>query len=87
MNKFIFEESVLDDLSLWVLYDKRIFHRIVKLLKDIKRSPYDGIGKPEPLKFSKSGCWSRRINDEHRLVYKINDEGDILVVSCRGHYE
>jgi len=87
MSRFIFEESVLDDFSLWVLYDKRLFTRIVKLLKDIKRSPYKGIGKPEPLKFSKSGSWSRRINDEHRLIYKINSEGDIMVISCRGHYE
>jgi toxin YoeB len=87
MRRFIFEESVLDDFSLWAVYDKRVFQKILKLLKEISRSPFEGFGKPEQLKYGKSGCWSRRINEEHRLVYKINDEGNILIISCRGHYE
>jgi toxin YoeB len=86
MNMYIFEENSLDDFSNWALYNRQIFKKIVKLLKDIKRSPFSGIGKPEPLKFDKSGCWSRRITSEHRLVYKVDENGNILIVSCKGHY-
>lgn len=60
--------------------------RINQLLKDIRRSPFDGIGKPEPLKANLSGWWSRRIDEEHRLVYTIEKE-TVLIFSCRGHYE
>jgi len=59
--------------------------KINELLRDIKRSPFEGIGKPEPLRHELQGCWSRRINDEHRLVYKVEDHA-IAIVSCRYHY-
>ena len=59
--------------------------RINNLIKDISRSPFDGIGKPEMLKHALSGYWSRRINDEHRLVYKVEDES-ILIAQCKFHY-
>jgi toxin YoeB len=59
--------------------------KINELLKDTKREPFDGLGKPEPLKYEYAGLWSRRITDEHRLVYKVYDES-IAVVSCRYHY-
>lgn len=65
--------------------DKVNFKRINQLIKDIKRSPFDGIGKPEPLKNNLSGLWSRRIDKEHRLVYFV--DGDIIVIlQCKGHY-
>jgi toxin YoeB len=66
--------------------DKQIIKRIRELLKDILRHPQEGIGKLERLKFQLAGCWSRRITKEHRLVYKIEKDG-IIVISCRYHYE
>ena len=61
-------------------------NKIVELLKDIERSPFSGIGKPEPLKYELSGFWSRRISDEHRLVYQVTDQ-EIFVAACKGHYD
>lgn len=69
----------------WQTTDKKIFKRINELIKDIKRSPFDGIGKPEPLKFDLAGKWSRRINDEHRLVYEVKN-GALIIFQCRYHY-
>ena len=69
----------------WQQYDKKIMKKINSLIKDIKREPYDGIGKPEPLKYELAGCWSRRITDEHRLVYEIRDS-HMVIISCRYHY-
>jgi len=69
----------------WQNQDKNILKKINSLIKDIKRDPYDGIGKPEQLKHELSGCWSRRITNEHRLVYEINDSS-IAIVSCKYHY-
>jgi len=69
----------------WQSQDKKILKKINSLIKDIKRNPYDGVGKPEQLKHELTGCWSRRINDEHRLVYEVNDCG-IGIVSCKYHY-
>ena len=63
-----------------------LFLRMHQLLKDIRRSPFDGIGKPEPLRYCE-GYWSRRIDEKNRLVYAVSGEGDIIVLSCRGHYE
>ncbi|MFO8233929.1 MAG: Txe/YoeB family addiction module toxin [Bacteroidales bacterium] len=60
--------------------------RITKLLKDISRNPYSGLGKPEPLKYKYQGFWSRKITDEHRLIYKYRD-GEILIAKCRFHYD
>ncbi|MBO0348579.1 Txe/YoeB family addiction module toxin [Phormidium pseudopriestleyi FRX01] len=76
----------------WVDYlwlqekDKKLLKRVNLLIKDIIRSPFEGIGKPEPLKGNLSGYWSRRINSEHRLVYGISEE-EVIVISCRFHYE
>lgn len=69
----------------WQLSDKQTLKKINNLLKDVTRDPFDGLGKPEPLKHEFSGCWSRRITDEHRLVYEVT-EYSILVISCRFHY-
>ena len=73
-----FSDQAWEEYLYWQKNDKAILKRINNLIKDIKRSPFDGIGKPEPLKHGLSGYWSRRINDEHRLVYKVLDKEDHL---------
>jgi toxin YoeB len=66
--------------------EQKLLKRVNLLIKDIIRTPFEGIGKPEPLKGNLSGYWSRRINTEHRLVYGISEE-EITIISCRFHYE
>jgi toxin YoeB len=83
--KLTFAEKAWDDYLCWQKTDKKMLNRINTLIKDIKREPFEGIGKPEPLKHALSGYWSRRINDEHRIVYKINQES-ILIAQLRYHY-
>lgn len=85
MRKIIFEGSAFQDFIEWVTIDKKLYQRIVDLIMDILRQPFSGIGKPESLKHDLKGYWSRRINDEHRLVYKVNDEA-VIIVSCKYHY-
>ena len=74
-----------EDYLYWQAQDKKILKRINQLVKDISRNPFDGIGKPEPLKGNLTGFWSRRIDEEHRLVYVVEDSA-IIIFSCRGHY-
>ena len=69
----------------WQSQDKKVLKKINTLLKDMKREAYEGMGKPEKLKYELAGCWSRRITDEHRLVYEVH-EFYIIVISCRYHY-
>ena len=83
--KLIFSEQAWEDYLHWQKIDKKLLERINALIKDISRSPFDGIGKPEPLKNALSGYWSRRVNDEHRIVYKIAD-GSMLIAQLRYHY-
>ena len=83
--KLIFSEQAWDDYLYWQKTDKKLLERINTLVKDISRSPLAGIGKPEPLKNALSGYWSRRINDEHRIVYKVAD-GSLLIAQLRYHY-
>jgi toxin YoeB len=84
--RLAFTERGWDDYEFWQQNDQRMLRKLNELLKDCRRSPFAGIGKPEPLRGSLSGWWSRRISDEHRLVYRV--EGDLLVVQqCRFHYE
>ncbi len=78
-------EHAWDDYLYWQQTDKKILKRINSLIENVMRQPFEGIGNPEPLKHDWSGYWSRRINREHRLVYKITDES-IVVVQCRYHY-
>lgn len=72
-------------LEEWKKYDKKIYTRIEKLIDDTRKNPYTGIGKPEPLKYELSGHWSRRITQEHRLVYKVTNDA-IVVIACKYHY-
>lgn len=73
------------DYVYWQSQDRKTLKRINRLLKDIQRAPFEGIGKPEPLKENLSGFWSRRIDDTNRLVYVIEDE-HLTIISCRYHY-
>jgi toxin YoeB len=84
-RKVVFEGGAFEDFNQWAKVDKKIHNKIVELVKDIDRSPFTGLGKPEPLKHDLSGFWSRRITNEHRLVYTVNDR-EILVASCKYHY-
>lgn len=83
--KLIFSEQAWEDYLYWQRVDKKILKRINLLIQEIKRNPYAGIGKPEQLKHALSGYWSRRINDEHRLVYKV-EEKSVLLAQFRYHY-
>lgn len=83
--KLIFATKAWEDYLYWQKTDKKVLKRINTLIKDIKRGPFEGIGKPEPLKHALSGYWSRRINDEHRIVYKIYQES-LLIAQVRYHY-
>ena len=84
--RIIFSKNAWEDYTSWQTEDKKTLRKINNLIKDILRSPYEGIGKPEPLKFDLAGLWSRRIDLEHRLVYKI-ENGDLLIYACRYHYD
>lgn len=83
--KLIFSEHAWEDYLFWQKTDKKTVQRINALIKDIQRSPFEGIGKPEPLKHSLSGYWSRRINDEHRIVYKVGSD-ELFIAQLRYHY-
>jgi len=73
------------DYQYWQSTDRKMLKKINELIKDIQRTPFSGIGKPEPLKHELSGRWSRRINGEHRLVYSINNK-NLIIIQCRFHY-
>lgn len=84
--KFIFVDESWEDYLYWQKTDKMKLKRINELLKDISRTPFHGIGKPEPLKYKYSGLWSLRIDNEHRLIYQVKDD-EILIAKCRYHYD
>lgn len=83
--KLIFPGQAWEDYLYWQKTDRSILNKINGLLKEIVRTPFEGTGKPEPLKCNLANCWSRRINPEHRLVYKI-DGDSVVVLQCRYHY-
>ena len=85
MKSLDFDAAAFEDLAWWIEKDRAQAIRIVKLIRDIQREPFTGIGKPEPLKHELSGCWSRRIDQEHRLVYEVVGN-KIRILSCRLHY-
>ena len=78
-------QSAWQEYTEWYETDKNKLKRLTQLIKDVMRSPFEGIGKPEPLKEDLSGFWSRRIDEEHRLVYRVVD-GNIEIAQCKGHY-
>ena len=83
--KLLWEERAWGDYLYWQMQDRKTLKRINDLLKDVQRNPYEGIGKPEPLRKNLSGCWSRRIDETNRLVYRIQDDS-LYILACRGHY-
>jgi len=82
----IWSEKSWNDYLYWQKNDKQILKKINELIKSIKREPFSGIGKPEPLKHQLAGFWSRRINNEHRFVYQV-ERDNLYIISCRYHYE
>ena len=84
MKKIWFDEA-WEEYLYWQMQDKKTIKRINALIKDIERTNFDGIGKPEPLKGDYAGFWSRRIDDSNRLIYRINT-GILEILSCKGHY-
>ena len=84
--KKIWSEKSWDDYLYWQKQNKNLLKKINSLIRDIERSPFDGLGKPEPLKENLSGWWSRRIDDTHRIVYRI-EKGNLEIAQCREHYD
>ncbi len=85
MRNLVFEKSAFEDLEYWVSTDKNKALKIIKLINEIQRDPFSKSSKAEKLKYELSGCSSKRINDEHRIVYEITDN-EIKILSCRYHY-
>lgn len=85
LRNLVFDSAAFEDLCWWAENDRGQMLRILKLIRDIQRDPYSGIGKPEPLRHEFAGCWSRRITQEHRLVYQVLP-GIIRILACRFHY-
>jgi toxin YoeB len=84
--KYTFVDESWEDYLYWQKTDHKMMLKINELLKDIERTPYSGTGEPEPLKFKYKGYWSRRINEEHRLVYQYKED-EIQIAKCRFHYD
>lgn len=85
MRSLEFDPAAFEDLAGWIETDRKKALRIVRLLRETQRDPFRGTGKPEPLKRELSGCWSHRIDDEHRLVYEVQEQ-KTRVLACRFHY-
>lgn len=85
MRNLEFDAAGFEDLAWWIETDRKTALRIVRLIREAQREPFTGVGKPEPLKHEYTGCWSRRINQEHRLIYQVFDE-KIRILACRYHY-
>ena len=84
--RYIFVDESWEDYLYWQKTNKKYVKKINDLLKDVSRTPFTGLGKPEPLKHKYKGFWSRRIDNEHRLIYAVRDE-EILIAKCRFHYD
>jgi toxin YoeB len=85
MRDYLFSTLAFEQYNEWQKDNKQVFERLKKLIIETARTPFDGTGKPEALKHDYAGCWSRRITEEHRLVYKV-EEDFIRIISCKYHY-
>jgi toxin YoeB len=85
VKELVFELAAVEDLVWWVEQDHKKALRVLELVQEVQRDPFKGRGKPEPLKYEFAGCWSRRIDREHRLVYQVQAD-KIRVIACRYHY-
>jgi toxin YoeB len=81
----VFEPEATEDFRFWVETDRRKVPKILDLIEAAQRDPFSGLGKPEALKFGLAGCWSRRMDQEHRLVYRVVKD-ELIIISCRHHY-
>jgi toxin YoeB len=86
MRDLLFTSVAFEEYNTWQLENKQVFTKLKKLIKETAKSPFEGTGKPEALKYNYTGYWSRRITDEHRLVYKVEDSF-IRIISCKFHYQ
>ena len=82
----LFSDMAWEDYTSWIDEDRKVMKKINTLLKDVERNPFDGLGKPEPLRNELSGYWSRRITEKHRLIYKVYED-KIYIIGCKGHYD
>ena len=87
MTQFSFTEKALDEYGEWAKNHPKIFQRIRELLREIKQTPFKGTGKPEPLRYQFKGYWSTRIDEKNRLIYRVVSQNEILIISCKGHYD
>lgn len=87
MKNTVFNRIAFEDLARWAKSDPKLVKKVFELIDDIHKHPFEGLGKPEALKYQLKGYWSRRITDEHRLIYKVLPTGEIFVLSAYGHYE
>jgi toxin YoeB len=85
-KSLLFQNLAFNQYSEWAEIDMKIFQKACKLIREIQRTPFEGTGNPEPLKYHKSGLWSRRITLEHRIIYEVTDD-KIIIYSCKGHYK
>lgn len=85
MRRIVFHADAFADFTAWAKSDPALFERITRLIVETSRDPFHGIGKPEPLRHQLKGFWSRRINDEHRLLYQVTND-TLIIASCRFHY-
>ena len=85
LKNLVVDPAAFEDLEWWIETDRKKALRIIKLIKEVQRDPFSGTGQPERLKHQLSGCWSRRIDQEHRLVYEVKDD-EIRILACRYHY-
>lgn len=85
MRKLEFDLQAIEDLRWWVRLDRRVTERILRMAEEMLSNPFGGIDKPEPLKHELKGMWSKRIDEQHRMIYQVSDE-KIRILSCRGHY-
>jgi toxin YoeB len=85
MRKISFTPKAFEQFNEWRSINRKMQDRIIKLIEEVQRNPFEGVGKPEPLKHNLKGFWSRRIDDEHRLVYEVTND-EITVINCMYHY-
>jgi toxin YoeB len=85
-HSITFAPSAFEAYKEWAVIDKQKFKKINELIQSIDRTPFEGIGKPEPLKHQLKSCWSRQISDEHRLVYQVVTDHEIIILQCKYHY-
>lgn len=86
MRSVKFKDSSFDEFNDWLSRDKKTYQRIIRLIQECRRTPFEGTGKPEPLRGNLSGFWSRRIDDAHRLIYEVTDDS-VVILSLFGHYD